>query len=118
MPRAVRQVQKRLGYCSTEPLVADFELRLERDGEWARFEQTAEETLGMPWSAMKDKALAEEELFARHERYVPRSVHDPMSWFTSRGGTHARSESPEEAVAAIRDMLKFRRPSADAVPRC
>ena len=25
----------------TEPLVADFELRLERDGEWARFEETA-----------------------------------------------------------------------------
>ncbi|RSM36944.1 BREX system P-loop protein BrxC, partial [Actinoplanes sp. ATCC 53533] len=37
---------------------------------------------------------------------------DPMSWFTSRGGTHTRSESPAEAVAAIRDMLKFRRPSA------
>ena len=31
---AVRQVQRRLGYCSTDPLVADFELKLERDGEW------------------------------------------------------------------------------------
>ena len=52
---AVRQVQKRLGYCSTEPLVADFELKLERDNEWKRFEETAEESLGMPWSGMKDK---------------------------------------------------------------
>ena len=26
---------------ATEPLVADFELRLERDGEWARFEEKA-----------------------------------------------------------------------------
>ncbi len=41
---AVRQVQHRLGYCSTEPLVADFELNLERDGEWARFEKVARET--------------------------------------------------------------------------
>ena len=30
---AVRQVQHRLGYCTTEPLVADYELSLERDGE-------------------------------------------------------------------------------------
>ncbi len=109
---SVRQVQKRLGYCSTEPLVADFELRLERDGEWARFEQTAEETLGMPWSGMKGDALAEEGFSLVMSVMYPDRYTDPMSWFTSRGGTHARSESPEEAVAAIRDMLQFRRPGA------
>src|SRR5690606_26253137 len=38
---AVRQVQRRLGYCSTDALVASFELALERDGEWPRFERTA-----------------------------------------------------------------------------
>jgi len=37
---------------------------------------------------------------------------DPMSWFMSRGGTHARSESPEDAVKAVSDMLRFRRPDA------
>ncbi|MCA9518531.1 MAG: BREX system P-loop protein BrxC, partial [Myxococcales bacterium] len=109
---AVRQVQHRLGYCSTEPLVADFELRLERDGAWARFEQTAAEVLGTPWAAVKDNALAEEDFSLVMSVMHPERYTDPMSWFTSRGGTHTRSESPEEAVAAIRDMLRFRRPDA------
>ncbi|PGH49734.1 hypothetical protein CRI70_15985 [Streptomyces sp. Ru87] len=108
----VRQVQRRLGYCSSEPLVADFELRLERDGEWSRFEETAEETLRTPWADVKDKALAEEDFSHVMSVMYPDRYTDPMSWFASRGGTHARSESPEEAVAAIGDMLNFRRPSA------
>ena len=41
------------------------------------------------------------------ERYV-----DPKSWIMSRGGTHARAESPEEALTAIGDMLAHRRPGA------
>jgi hypothetical protein len=109
---AVRQVQRRLGYCGTEPLVADFELKLERDGEWARFERTAADTIGTPWSTVKDRALAEEEFSLVMSVMFPDKYTDPTSWFTSRGGTHTRSESPEEAVAAIRDMLKFRRPGA------
>jgi hypothetical protein len=109
---AVRQVQQRLGYCSTEPLVADFELGLERDGEWARFERTAEEVLGKPWKEVKDKSLAEEEFSLIMSVMYPNRYSDPMSWFTSRGGTHNRVESPEEAVAAIGDMMKFRRPGA------
>jgi hypothetical protein len=107
----IRQVQRRLGYC-TEPLVADFELGLERDGEWSRFERTAREVLGTPWASVKDKSLAEEEFSQVMNAMYPDRYTDPMSWFTSRGGTHTRSESPEEAVAAIRDMLKFRRPGA------
>jgi hypothetical protein len=108
----VRQVQRRLGYCSTEPLVADFELSLERDGEWARFERIAEKSLGAPWSDVKDKALAEEDFSVVMSAMYPDRYTDPMSWFTSRGGTHTRSASPDEAVAAIRDMIKFRRPRA------
>jgi hypothetical protein len=109
---AVRQVQRRLGYCSTEPLVADFELRLERDGGWAKFERVATEILGRPWAEVKDKALAEEDFSLVLSKLFPDRYSDPMSWFTSRGGTHARSESPEEAVAAIGDMLRFRRPGS------
>ena len=108
----VRQVQRRLGYCSTEPLVADFELRLERDGEWPRFEKSAKDALGASWTDVKDKALAEEDFSLVMSLMYPERYTDPMSWFTSRGGTHSRSESPEEAVAAIRDMLRFRRPTA------
>lgn len=108
---AVRQVQRRLGYCA-EPLVADFELGLERDGEWAGFEEKAREVLGRPWADVKDNSLAEEDFSLVMSELYPDRYTDPMAWFTSRGGTHARSESPEEAVAAIRDMLKFRRPDA------
>jgi hypothetical protein len=108
---AVRQVQRRLGYSRESP-VADFELRLERDGEWSRFEETAQATLGMPWASVKDKALAEEDFSLVMSAMDPGKYTDPMSWLTSHGGTYARSESPGEAVVAIRDMLKFRRPSA------
>ena len=58
----IRQVQRRLGYCPVDPLVADFELTLERDGEWARFERVAQETLGEPWETVKDRSFAEEDL--------------------------------------------------------
>ena len=109
---AVRQVQRKLGYCSTEPLVADFELSLERDGEWDRFERTAEEVLAAPWSTVKDRALAEEDFSLVMSVMYPDKYTDPMSWFTSRGGTHTRAVSPEDAVKAIQDMLQFRRPGA------
>jgi hypothetical protein len=109
---AVRQVQRKLGYCGTEPLVADFELALERDRQWERFERTALEVLGAPWSTVKDRELAEEDFSLVMSRMFPDKYTDPMSWFTSRGGTHTRSESPEEAVKAIQDMLAVRRPNA------
>jgi hypothetical protein len=109
---AVRQVQRRLGYCANEPLVANFELRLERDGEWPRFERIAQKVLGKSWASVKGNALAEEDFSHVMSEMYPERYSDPMSWFTSRGGTHTGSESPEEAVAAIRDMLAFRQPSA------
>lgn len=108
----VRMVQRRLGYCSTEPLVADFELKLERDGVWTVFERKAQEVLGRPWSEVKDRSLAEEDFSLVLSELFPERYTDPMSWFASRGGTHQRAESPEEAVAAIRDMLSFRCPGA------
>ncbi len=109
---ALRQLQRRLGYCSADPLVADFELGLERRGEWERFLKTAEQTLGKPWADVKDKALAEEEFSLVMSEMFPDRYTDPMAWFTSRGGTHARSESPEDAVKAMGDMLRNRRPEA------
>ena len=104
----VRQVQLRLGYCTQDPLVADFELRLERDGQWARFVDVADKTLGQPWNEVKDRPMAEEEFSLVMGEMFPDLYTDPMSWYTSRAGTHTRSESPEEAVNAIRDMLAFR----------
>lgn len=108
----VQQVQRRLGYCGSYPLVADFELKLERDGAWSRFERVAEETLGEPWERRKDRAFAEDDFSLVLSRLFPDHYTDPMSWIDSRAGTHVRSGSPEEAVRAIGDMLRFRRPNA------
>ena len=108
---AVRQLQRRLGYCS-DALVANFELALERDGAWRRFEQTAQHVLGQPWSVVKDRALAEEDFSHVMSVLYPDRYTDPMSWYTSRGGTQRRAESPEEAAKAIHDMLHYRRPGA------
>jgi hypothetical protein len=105
---ALAQVQKRLGYCATEPLVADFELKLERDGLWPRFLEKAEQTLGKPWNEVKDNQLAEEDFSEVMHRLFPDRYLEPTSWFESRAGTHQRRDSPEEVVKAIRDMLSFR----------
>jgi hypothetical protein len=105
---ALGQVQKRLGYCSTEPLVADFELKLERDGLWPKFLETAEQTLGKPWDEVKDNQLAEEDFSEVMHRLFPDRYIEPTTWFESRAGTHQRRDSPEEVVKAIRDMLKHR----------
>jgi hypothetical protein len=109
---ALGQVQKRLGYCSTEPLVADFELKLERDGLWPKFLEMAEQTLGKSWNEVKDNQLAEEDFSEVMHRLFPDRYIEPTTWFESRAGTHQRRDSPEEVVKAIRDMLKYRKPNA------
>ena len=107
---AIRQVQTRLGYCQTNAIVADSELDLERKGEWQRFLKVAEETLGAPWSTKATDPFAEDDFSLVMNRMFPDHYSDPMTWFTSRAGTHKRNESPSDAVAAIRDMIHFRMP--------
>ena len=68
--------------------------------------------LGRPGPSAKDKQLAEEDFSLVLSELYPDKYPDPMSWYTSRAGTNPKGESPEDAVAAIRDMLKFRRPGA------
>lgn len=108
---AVRRLQQRLGYCP-EPHVADFELKLERDGKYSAFEEHARRVLGRPWAEVKDKQLAEEDFSLVMHEMDRAKYTDPMSWFTSRGGTTSRADSAEDAVAAIADMLAHRRPKA------
>ncbi len=104
----VRQIQRRLGYCSTQPLVAEFELNLERDGQWSEFEAKAAEVLGQPWSEMKGQALAEEDFSEVMHALDPDRYTDPMAWITARAGTSAQNSSVEEATRAIADMLDRR----------
>lgn len=104
----VRQVQERLGYCSTQPLVGEFELNLERDGRWDDFEAKALEVLGKPWAEVKDQALAEEDFSAVMHGLDPERYTDPMAWINARSGTFTRSSAAADATRAIADMLAFR----------
>jgi len=94
----VRQVQARLGYCSTQPLVAEFELNLERDGHWAAFEAKASEVLGKSWADVKGQALAEESFSEVMHALDPDRYVDPMAWIAARAGTSPQTSSAEEAT--------------------
>ncbi len=108
----VRQVQMRLGYCPTSALVADFELRLERDGHWPQFLQTAQHELGRPWAEVALEEFAEDQFSMVLSKLFPKLYPDPFAWLATRGGTHNRDLSPREAVDALRSMLEHRAPEA------
>ncbi len=107
----LRQVQRRLGYSSSD-LVADFELRLEREDEWPAFEAAALEALGRPWSECRTGTMASEDFSLVMAQLRPQHYTDAMSWFTSRAGTSLRGGSAEECCRAIQDMLRLRAPRA------
>ena len=104
----LRQTQQRLGYCSTQPLVAEFELNLERDGRWAEFESKAAEVLGKPWAEVKNQALAEEAFSEVMHALDPDRYTDPMAWIMARAGTLTQTSSAAEATRAIADTLEHR----------
>ncbi len=108
----VRQLQRRLGYCSTSAQVAHYELKLERDGKWADFLAMTRDVLKKDWENIRDQSLAEDDFSLVLHHLFPRHYTDPMSWIDSRDGVKLAADSPQEAAEAIRDMLGFRRPDA------
>lgn len=111
----VRRVQLALGYCSTQALVAEFELKLERDGQWDRFEEVAAAELGSSWSTLKDTQMAEEDFSQVMAALFPDRYLDPMAWFESRAGTSTLQLSPDEAVQSVAEMMRIRAPGRDLV---
>jgi hypothetical protein len=109
---ALRQVQKRLGYCETNASVAEYELVLERDGLWPRFEQAAAEVLREPWATARTRHRIGDPFSLVMHKMFPEEFPEPTSWYDSRAGSRSRTESPEDVVGAIRDMLGFRKPNA------
>ena len=106
-----REIQKRLDYCTVSHYVADFELRLELDGEWDAFLAQAQETLGKPWDEAKQDQLAEEEFSAVMHAMKPNLYGDPMMWIDSRAGTETGiGSSVAETTQAIAHMLRLRAP--------
>jgi hypothetical protein len=105
-----RRLQMRLGYCSSSA-VAEYELKLEVDGHWPRFEQLALETLGRPWQEAMKEQLAEEHFSEIMHRFQPDRFEDPIRWLdTYTGSVSSREKSVEETVADIDAMLKLRAP--------
>ena len=106
----VRLVQERLEYCTIDPAIADYELRMELDGEYDRFLEVCEEELGEPWANLKTKQLAEEEFSAAMHYMKPDRFQDPDSWFMGRAGREIQNLSANEAVERIGQMLSQRAP--------
>lgn len=105
----LRLVQARLGYCSKSNLVADYELRLERDGEWTTFLGLAEKTLGKPWHVAKEEEQAEDHFSHVLHVMKPDRYPDPTSWIDSRAGSRTGAgTSAREVVEAIDAMVHIR----------
>jgi Family of unknown function (DUF6079) len=105
----LRLVQKRLGYSSKSNLVADFELRLERDGEWETFLETARTTLGKEWNVAKEEEQADDHFSHVLHVMKPDRYPDPTSWIDSRAGSRTGAgTSVREVVEAIEAMLELR----------
>ena len=105
----LRLVQARLDYCSKSNLVADYELRLERDGEWERFIHVAEKTLGKPWKAAKEEERADDHFSYVMHKMDSEQFRDPTSWIDSRAGSRTGAgTSVREVVEAIDAMVHIR----------
>lgn len=106
----VRQVQARLGYCETSALVANYELRLERDGHYDEFLNTAARTLGKPWPEFRSTHMVEDHFSAVLHAQFPDLYKDPMDWISARDGQALDTLSAEDAARALADMLARRAP--------
>ena len=104
----VRQVQVRLGYCDKEPVVADYEIKLERSGEYEAFEAKVLEVIGKPWAEVKDSYMVEDDFSLVLHHMFPQHYPDPMHWVGARSGQQSKPLSAESAVAQLAHMLERR----------
>ena len=106
-----RELQRRLGYCTISHYVADFELRLELNGEWEDFLACVETTLGQPWTEVQKDQLVEDEFSAVLHALKPHLYDNSMAWIESRAGFESGSgTSVAEVTRDIANMLKLRAP--------
>lgn len=104
----VRQLQIRLGYCDKDPMVASYELKLERDGLYESFLETVEKELGKSWDTLKHTHMVEDDFSTALSVMFPKKFPEPTSWADSRVGRNTDALSAEDAAKAIQDMLRFR----------
>jgi len=107
----LRIMQARLGYCPKSNLVADFELKLERDGEWDAFLVAAKSTLGKEWAIAKEDEQADDHFSHVLHVMKPDRYPEPTSWIDSRAGSRTGAgTSVKEVVEAIDAMSHLREP--------
>lgn len=107
----VREVQRRLGYCTVSNLVAEYELKLELEKMYGDFLAKVQEVHGKPWTQLMHHQLAEDYFSAALHKLQPELYPESLSWVESRSGSRFDgARSAHEAVAAIRDMLAERCP--------
>ena len=102
---ALRQVQTRLGY-SKNSLVAEHELKLERDGDWDNFLAAAKTTLKKEWSIAKDEEQADDHF--SHVLHVlhPDRWREPTTWIDTKAGSRSGvGSSVREVVESIDAMI-------------
>lgn len=103
-----RLVQQRLGY-SGDPLVADYELKLEADGEYDAFLAAAKKTLGKEWSELKGSLQAQDHFSHVLHTLKPDRYPSPTDWVDSHVGANLTGGSVSDAVRAIEHMLNARK---------
>jgi hypothetical protein len=106
----VRAVQRRLGYCPTSELVAEEELRLERDEEYAEFLACAEKTLKAPWQVMKSKEQADDHFSHVLSVMRPDRYPTPTDWIRAHARRRGKGLPVQESVELIASMLDIREP--------
>ena len=106
----VREVQKRLGYCSTSELVAEEEVKLERDGEYEEFLACAKKTLKAPWDVMKAKEQADDHFSHVLSVMRPDRYPTPTDWILAHARRRGKGLPVQEAVELVEHMLDLREP--------
>jgi hypothetical protein len=106
-----RELQKRLGYCDNS-YVADYELKLELDGEWERFLGSVMRLFGKPWELVKQEKMSEDKFSAVLHDLFPDLFPEKMTWIDSRVGTQTGvGSSVDETTKAIAETLTSRKPN-------
>lgn len=108
---AVRQLQARLAYSAKSAHVAFGELELERAGRFVELDALSLQTFGKPWSSLKNAPMAQDRFSNLMARLYPEIYRSDKDWHMRQGGSATHELSPEEAISAIRDMLRFRQPN-------
>lgn len=109
---AVRQLQARLGYSAKSAHVAFAELELERAGRWAELDPLCLQTFGKRWNDLKNTPMIQARFSNLMAKLYPQIYRDDKDWQMRESGTTTHALSPEEAISAIRDMIRFRQPNA------